>query len=159
MRCSKAERLISRRLDGRLSSREAAALDRHLAECERCRRAAELLQQAWRALAPLEATPPAPDDWRQIETAVEARRRRWTPSWLPWQLPPAPAAAAWMLLAGIALGATGGVLISRAALAPGRSVPMEARMFAETMGELPWGSPAAGLGGVLDARTAKERAP
>ncbi len=159
MRCSKIERLISRRLDGRLSSREAAALELHLAECEGCRRAAELLQQTWRALAPLEATASAPDEWREIEAAVEARRRRWVPSRRPWQLAPVPVAAAWVLVAGIALGATGGVLVSRAALAPSRSVPMEARMFAETMGELPWGSPAAGLGGVLDARAAKEATP
>jgi hypothetical protein len=56
----------------------------------------------------------------------------------------------------VALGTTGGVLLSRAALAPQRAGSIESSLFAETLGELPWGSPAAGLAGVFDNSTARE---
>jgi hypothetical protein len=60
----------------------------------------------------------------------------------------------------VAVGATGGVLISRAALAPRhRPDSIEATMFAETLGELPWGSPASGLAGVLVTRSPQEKTP
>jgi len=159
MRCGKAQRLLSRRIDGRLSTPDAEALDLHLVHCPACRVAAERLPQAWHALAQLGEAGAAPDDWAAIEAAAEARRRKWMPLWLRWQLAPAPAAAALALAGMVALGATGGALISRAALARGQADSIEGRMFAETLGELPWGSPASGLTGVLGARLPQEKNP
>jgi predicted anti-sigma-YlaC factor YlaD len=159
MRCGKAQRLLSRRIDGRLSAADAAALDLHLETCPACRLVAERLPEAWRALAQLDPAGAAPDDWAAIEAAAEASRRRWVPFWLRWQLAPAPAAAALALAGMVAVGATGGVLISRAALTPGHPDPIEARMFAETLGELPWGSPASGLTGALATRSSHEKNP
>ena len=159
MRCRKAQRLLSRRIDGRLSTAVSEALDLHLASCRACRLAAERLPSAWHALLQLEEAGAAPDDWAAIDAAANASRRRWIPLWLRWQLAPAPAAAAWALVAMVALGATGGVLISRAALAPRHADSIEATMFAETLGELPWGSPVSGLAGVLDARSSQEKNP
>jgi predicted anti-sigma-YlaC factor YlaD len=159
MRCGKAQRLLSRRIDGRLSNGDGEALDLHLAGCPACRRVAARLQHAWHALAQLEEARAAPDDWAAIEAASEPGRRRWMPLWLRWQLAPAPAAAAWALAAMAAIGATGGAIISLAALAPSRADSIEARMFAETLGDLPWGSPATGLTGVLHARLPQEKTP
>ncbi len=159
MRCGKAQRLLSRRIDGRLSTTDAEVLDLHLVDCPACRLAAERLPHAWHALAQIEEAGPAPDDWAVIEAAAEARRRKWMPLWLRWQLTPAPAAAALALAGMVAIGASGGVLISRAVLARGRADAIEARMFAETLGELPWGSPASGLTDVLDHRLPQEKNP
>ena len=156
MRCRRAQKLLSRRVDGAVSSVDAAALDSHLVGCAACRLAAARLEQAWHALGALEEGISAPDDWARIEAAAEARRWRWTPFWLGWQLAPVKPAAAGVLAAMVALGTTGGVLLSRAALAPQRAGSIESRIFAETLGELPWGSPAAGLAGVLDNSTALE---
>jgi predicted anti-sigma-YlaC factor YlaD len=156
MRCRRAQKLLSRRVDGAASSVDAAALDSHLVGCVACRLAAARLEQAWQALGALEEGISAPDDWARIEAAAEARRWRWTPFWLGWQLAPVRPAAAGVLAAMVVLGTTGGVLLSRAALAPQRAGSIESRIFAETLGELPWGSPAAGLAGVFGNSTAQE---
>ena len=156
MRCRGAQKLLSRRVDGAVSSVDAAALDSHLVGCAACRLAAVRLEQAWHALGALQEGISAPDDWARIEAAAEARRWRWTPSWLGWPLAPLRPAAAGVLAAMVALGTTGGVLLSRAALAPQRAGSIESSLFAETLGELPWGSPAAGLAGVFDNSTARE---
>ncbi len=155
MRCRRAQKLLSRRIDGAVSSVDAVALDSHLEGCAACRLAAARLEHAWHALGALEGVVTAPDDWARIETAAEARR--WIPLWLRWQLAPLRPAAAGVLAAMVALGTTGGVLLSRAALAPQRAGSIESRIFAETLGELPWGSPAAGLAGVLDSGMPRER--
>jgi predicted anti-sigma-YlaC factor YlaD len=158
MRCRSAQKLLSRRIDGAPSSADAAALESHLFACAGCRMAAARLDQAWRALDALEAGVSAPDDWASIEAAADARSRRWTPFWLRWQLVPMPAAAG-VLAAMVVLGTTGGFLLSRAALAPRRADPVESRVFAETLGDLPWGSPAAGLATVLDGSLTQEGKP
>jgi predicted anti-sigma-YlaC factor YlaD len=158
MRCRRAQKLLSRRIDVALSGIDAAALEAHLAACAGCQMTATRLEQAWRSLDALGGGASAPDDWRSIEAEAEARSRRWTPFWLRWQLVPAPATAG-VLVAMIVLGATGGLLLSRAALGSRRPEPVESRFFAETMGDLPWGSPAAGLGGVLDTGFKEEKAP
>jgi predicted anti-sigma-YlaC factor YlaD len=158
MRCRKAQRLLSRRIDGLLSAPDAASLGVHLAGCPACRLAAERLDHAWDVLARTGDAPRAPDDWAMVEAAAEARSRRWMPLWLRPQLAPAPAAIA-LLAAMVVLGTAAGALISRAALAPSRSGPIEAAMFAETLGDLPWGSPASGLASGLDTRLPQERDP
>jgi predicted anti-sigma-YlaC factor YlaD len=158
MRCRRAQNLLSRRIDGALSTADAAALESHLVACAGCRMAAAQLDQAWLALDALEGDVNAPDDWARIEAGAEARSRRWTPFWLRWQLVPIPAAAG-VLAAMVVLGTTGGFLLSRAALVPRRAEPVESRMFAETLGDLPWGSPAAGLASVLDTGLSQEKKP
>ncbi len=145
MRCTRALRLASRAIDRTVSDAEAASLGAHLESCEACRLAAGRLSQAWGALAALERVPDAPDDWVRIAARLEARSRRWTPPWEGWQVVALRPATAWVLAGMVALGATGGALLSRAALGPARGPSFEATAFAETLGDLPWDSPAAGL--------------
>jgi predicted anti-sigma-YlaC factor YlaD len=156
MRCGKALRLASRGIDGVLPDLDAAALELHLASCAACRLAAERLGHAWCALAPLHQVSPAPDDWTRLETALEARSRRWMPLWMGLQLAAVRAVAAGVLAGMAALGATGGMLLARAALAPRRNESIEAVAFAETLGDLPWGSPAAELAEPLLAQSSPE---
>jgi anti-sigma factor RsiW len=52
MRCEGLELRISEYLDGELDPAERGRIERHLAECERCRRFTEELRRADRALAP-----------------------------------------------------------------------------------------------------------
>ena len=159
MRCRRALKLLSRGIDGPLASDHAAALEKHLLSCESCRIAAARMTEAWRALAVLERRAEAPDDWMRIERAAESRSKRWIDFWL-WQASPLtpfrPAAVA--LLAGmVVLGATGGVLIARAGTARTSADSIEARVFTETLGDLPYGSPAYGLALVLDNREEKDQ--
>jgi predicted anti-sigma-YlaC factor YlaD len=158
MRCRGAQRLLSRRIDVALSSVDAAAVESHLVACASCRTAGARLDRAWRALDALGGGATAPDDWARIEAGAEASSGRWTPFWLRWQLVPLPAAAG-VLAAMVVLGTTGGVLLSRAALAPRRSEPVESRVFAETLGDLPWRSPVAGIASVLDTSLSQEMNP
>jgi hypothetical protein len=75
MNHDQAERLVSARLDGeRLSARQAAALERHLAGCERCRafeRGAHRLREAAR----FQIAPAVPDLVEPIMTSVRAAPR------------------------------------------------------------------------------------
>jgi anti-sigma factor RsiW len=149
MRCRSALRRASRAIDGDLPPDEAAALDRHLASCAACRAAVDRLRGSWRALGRLADVAPPPDDWARIEAALD-RPRRWVPAWL--DLPAAfRPAAAWAIAVMIALGATGGTLASRAAFAPRPAHPLEVDAVAETLGDLPWRSPASALAGPLVA--------
>jgi hypothetical protein len=71
---------------------------------------------------------------------------------------PIPAAAG-VLAAMVVLGMTGGLLLSRAALPSRRAEPVESRIFAETLGDLPWASPVAGLASFLDPSLSQEKTP
>jgi putative zinc finger protein len=146
------------RVDRVLSTANAAALDVHLDACSDCRVFAERLDASWRVLHVLDDRVTAPDDWATVERAIDAKNR-WIPESIRWRFAPVPAAAAWAFVAVAAVGLAGGALVSRAALGPQRTAPIEASMFAETLGDLPWASPAAGLGHVLDGRFAKENKP
>ena len=79
--CEKAELLLSARLDGALSPREAARLEAHLARCPRCQAAArelETLHQEAAGLAQaLQAT-----DWASIPQEKAPAKRKASP--LPW---------------------------------------------------------------------------
>jgi anti-sigma factor RsiW len=85
------EELLDARLDGRLSEAESAELDRHLAECERCRRRLEalravrgMLREALPDEAPpagLEAAIAAALD-QEDASAPATPRRRAAPRWL-----------------------------------------------------------------------------
>lgn len=159
MRCRRARKLISIRIDRALPGGDEPALDIHLAECAECRGVAERLLRAWHALGALDEAVTAPDDWAAIERAVEARSGRWMLGWLPGRFGTIPAAAAWAFVGMVALGVAGGTLVSRAALAPKSPESIETSVFAETLGDLPWGSPAAGIGRVLETRSVQETNP
>ena len=76
MRCSKAQRWISRRLDGALDEVREASLADHLAECGACRAYAEAL--AALDLDLLEVPEPTPDFTARVARHLEeAPGRRW----------------------------------------------------------------------------------
>jgi len=157
MRCRKAERLLSRRMDGTLPSEDRLTLERHLERCASCSALAARVTRTWDALGKLGEPGPAPDDWARIQARVDASRAEIR---LPdWVLAHRHAAAAASLLAVALLGATGGALVTRKALAPFRAEPTEAKALAETLGDLPWDSPAAGLAASLGAPPRQEVRP
>jgi anti-sigma factor RsiW len=137
-------------MDGLASAGRADELELHLAGCADCRLAAERLEHAWAALALLDEPGPAPDDWRAIEAAMQARRPAWLPGWLQTGFAPTRAVAVAILLAMAAAGGAVGLALGRT-LPSSRSVPLEGQLVAEAMGDLPWSSPASGLATVLHA--------
>ena len=156
MRCRTVPKLLSLRIDGRLSARRAADVELHLASCSACRLEAERLQRSWGALAQLPPPPPAPDDWAAIEAGVDAQRRPWLPAWLDPGFVPTRAAAAALFLAMAVIGGAGGLLIGRAIPSSRETPPLETQLVAETLGDLPWNSPASGLEPVLYAGRSAE---
>jgi anti-sigma factor RsiW len=150
MRCHSAERLISRRVSGPLSSEDAAALERHLTACPECRREQDRLGSAWSALEGLTVPDDAPDDWSRIEAALE-ERRRWTPSWWAWEFAVSGAVRAAVLAGMIVIGAGGGAIVARPLLARAPAGSVESTAFAEALGDLPWDSPAAALDRAFEA--------
>ena len=65
--CEKAELLLSARLDGALSPREAARLEAHLARCPRCQAAARELEALHQEAAGLaQAVPPRRAQAREV---------------------------------------------------------------------------------------------
>jgi tetratricopeptide (TPR) repeat protein len=72
MRCRKAQGYISRSIDGGLSGRESARLERHLAACGECRALREDLRKIVAGASGL-GTPEPPDRvWRNIRARLEA---------------------------------------------------------------------------------------
>ena len=87
--CEKAELLLSARLDGALSPREAARLEVHLARCPRCRAAARELEALHQEAAGLaQAVPPRlaqalqATDWASIPQEKAPAKKKASP--LPW---------------------------------------------------------------------------
>lgn len=77
MRCSKAQKWISRRLDGVLDDARDAALASHLAQCEACRSYAEELAEL--ELDLLEVPEPSLDFTTRVRQLVdETPARRWS---------------------------------------------------------------------------------
>jgi anti-sigma factor RsiW len=148
MRCRSAEKLLSRRLDGRLGDPEARRLDAHLAGCAACAQVAARLERAWTRLEALPAAR-APNDFAAVLGSVASG---WRPAgWLGWLMPsPRPVLAA-AVAASILVGATVGVRLGRAALGSHRAASPEAVALSDGFGLLPFGSPAAGLAGALAA--------
>ena len=151
MRCRKVRKLLSLRIDGPLPARPAAGLEVHLTGCRECRIAAERLARAWRALERLETLGPAPDDWRAIVAAVGTRPQPRLPAWLYLDFVPARTVTAGILAAMVLIGGAGGVLLGRSLPSRSRdSIALESRVVVETLCELPWDSPASGLGPLLE---------
>jgi len=158
MRCRRARKMVSRRMDGALSSLDEAELERHLTGCASCRTQSDRLLSSWNALTRLEGPGRAPDDWARIQAALDASSRAQA-RWPSWALAPRLATSAWILAGMALLGATGGALASRTAHAAGRAESPEFSAFAETLGDLPWDSPAAGLVASLGAPLRPEERP
>lgn len=78
MRCKKANRLLSEKLDGMLSPRENAALAKHLDQCPACRRRLTDYMQLDAALADLEKEPPAALQ-QNIMAEIAANQPQWAP--------------------------------------------------------------------------------
>lgn len=77
MRCAKAQRSISRRLDGALSEKLEATLENHLARCEACRTYAKAMANI--GLDLLCVPEPAPDfTMRAVQRLGDVPAPRWT---------------------------------------------------------------------------------
>jgi hypothetical protein len=72
MRCSKAHEYISRSIDGELSGRQAARLERHLASCGECRALAEDFRAIAGDAAKLDAPEPSDKVWKGIRAGLAA---------------------------------------------------------------------------------------
>ena len=70
MRCRKAQRQVSLMIDGDLSGRDAARLERHLETCAGCRALAEDLRRIAGAAAGLGTPEPSDRAWRNIRAAL-----------------------------------------------------------------------------------------
>jgi hypothetical protein len=74
MRCRKCREYISRRIDGELAPKEAARLERHLAECDDCRTLARDLERIVDRASGLETPEPSEKVWVNIRTALVTGR-------------------------------------------------------------------------------------
>ncbi len=72
MRCRKAQRYISRSIDGELAGRKARRLERHLASCGECRALAEDLRTIAGGAAKLDAPEPSDRVWKGIRVGLAA---------------------------------------------------------------------------------------
>jgi RNA polymerase sigma-70 factor (ECF subfamily) len=72
MTCRKSMVYISRAIDGDLSERESARLERHLAACGECRVLREDLRRIVRGAARLETPEPSGTVWRNVRARLEA---------------------------------------------------------------------------------------
>lgn len=72
MKCRKAHEYISRSIDGELSGRQAARLERHLASCGECRALLEDLRKIVGDAARLDAPEPSDRVWKGIRAGLAA---------------------------------------------------------------------------------------
>jgi Putative zinc-finger len=112
--CARSEELLSDRLAGALDATTAAALDRHLGLCERCRALAEAVGEVVDALQSFPAVEPAADLAERAATAALASRRRSLGrSWGAFRLPDLGLPVGLQVLAAsIALVVTGGAVLA-----------------------------------------------
>lgn len=71
MTCRKSMEYISRSIDGDLSERETARLERHLAACGECRALREDLRKIVRGAAQLETPEPSVKVWQNVRAKLE----------------------------------------------------------------------------------------
>ncbi|MFW6140207.1 MAG: anti-sigma factor family protein [Acidobacteriota bacterium] len=89
MRCKKAKKLISDYIDGELSSSKSSSLEKHLEECEECRKFMEDYKTIAHTAQELEAGSPSPYVWTRIKQGVanpapsyeSSKKRMW--GWSP----------------------------------------------------------------------------
>ena len=95
---------LSEYLDGELSPRDRAAVERHLAACEECTIALVGLRAVVNGARALENRPPAEDLWAAIEARLEPRvstePRKWSWTWprITFTIPQLAGAAAALVL-------------------------------------------------------------
>lgn len=70
MRCHKAQEYVSRSVDGELSPRESARLERHLAGCPECRELEADLRKIVAGAAKLEVPEPSDRVWSRIRAGL-----------------------------------------------------------------------------------------
>jgi len=104
MNCRTAQKWISAAMDGELSPRRRARLDRHLETCAGCRAARE----AWggygvRLKAGVPPAPPAEQAWLDIRRAIRTSRPEPEPAGVPWARLRWAVAAAVVLLAAVSV--------------------------------------------------------
>ena len=97
MRCTRAQRWLSRELDGELSPAQAAALRQHVAQCWSCQEVARSLRGVGDALDALPAMEARPDFVMRTLARLDAvpQPSKWT-RLAPWPLRVAAAAAAFI---------------------------------------------------------------
>jgi anti-sigma factor RsiW len=100
--CTEVQQRIWERASGLLSDDEWAAMERHLAECNECRRVADADSMLSKALASLPAAEVRVPTWAQVKAAhapLRPKVRRW---WIASSLASATAVAAmaWFIFAG-----------------------------------------------------------
>jgi tetratricopeptide (TPR) repeat protein len=76
MRCRKTQGYISRSVDGGLSGRENARLERHLAACGECRALREDLRKIVAGAAGLGSPEPSDRVWRNVRAGLETGAER-----------------------------------------------------------------------------------
>jgi anti-sigma factor RsiW len=74
MRCEKAEKWMSRALDGRLDARDKDRLAEHLAACPSCRRAEAEFRSVTTLLRNGKESEPAPRFWARLEPRLREER-------------------------------------------------------------------------------------
>lgn len=75
MRCRKSQEYINRAIDGELSGRERARLERHLAECPECRVLSEDLGRIVAGAGRLVTPEPSDKVWANVRTELVKARR------------------------------------------------------------------------------------
>jgi predicted anti-sigma-YlaC factor YlaD len=114
MRCRKAQKLISRSIDGRLPSRQSARLERHLAGCAGCRDLQADLRRIVDGAAGLQTPEPADRVWTNIRaalvretparTVIAPRRPLIALGWQTFRYAGVAAVALVLIAAGVILG-------------------------------------------------------
>lgn len=122
MRCRKAQREISRSIDGELDARREARLAQHLAACAECRLVAEDLRLIVHGAAGLAPVEPSERVWQNIRVGLEAAgakpggelvRPGTRPLFSPVLTAPRLAAAGVLAVGLVALGIVIGTRIGR----------------------------------------------
>lgn len=75
MKCSEAQRLIFRRIDGELPGQDGELLDKHLSQCTNCVRDYKLLSIPRRAAQAIEPIEPSDNFYRVLRTRIENEAR------------------------------------------------------------------------------------
>ncbi len=133
MRCTSAQRLLSRYLDCELGSWRRRGLERHLGSCVVCQAELEADRRVWTLLDAAQVAE-APDVVGWLEARLD-REPSATTRRQPWRFAPLAWAAAVLLFA--AAGSLGGVYAAERRK-PGSNGSLEAE-YAEFLGDAPAG--------------------
>jgi anti-sigma factor RsiW len=113
MRCGKARRLISERVDGGLGERRSRSLERHLERCPECREVLADFEAIRRDAGSLEAPEPPDRVWLRVKAGLQAAGREPAPpvavpgfAFAParWRVAVAAFAAVLLAVGGILVG-------------------------------------------------------